>query len=73
MGVPVICSDLPVFREILGDGAIFLNVNDADIWTETIQSVAQKTKNDLDTAGLAPKLKAIPRWESHFCHVFDDT
>ena len=73
MGVPVICSDLPVFREILGDGAAFLNVNDADIWAETIQSVAQKTKNGLDTTGLAPKLKSIPRWDSHFCHVFGDT
>lgn len=73
MGVPVICSNLPVFHEILGDAAIFLDVGDMQAWIETLMTVAQKTAMGVDTADLTPKLKAIPRWESHFCHVFGDT
>lgn len=73
MGVPVICSDLPVFHEILGDTAIFINALQTQDWSETILTVAQKIKMGVDTGDLAPKLSAIPCWESHFCHVFGDT
>lgn len=30
-GVPVVCSDIPVFREVLGDGARFVAREDADV------------------------------------------
>lgn len=73
MGVPVLCSDLPVFREILDDAATFMNVELTDDWAKAILSVAQKTKSGVETGDFTPKLQGIPRWESHFCHVFGDT
>ncbi|WGI22076.1 glycosyltransferase family 1 protein [Amylibacter sp. IMCC11727] len=73
MNVPVICSDLPVFRELLGEYATFLDPNDADAWAETLRTVAEKTKKGTDRGDFANHVLDVPRWESHFCHVFDDT
>jgi glycosyltransferase involved in cell wall biosynthesis len=73
MDVSVICSDIPVFREVLGESATFLRVDDVDGWSETVQCVAQMTKNSPKQPNSASGKRLIPRWESHFCHVFDDT
>lgn len=35
---PVICSDIPVFREIGGDGAIYFRVNDAVALSDTLHA-----------------------------------
>ena len=70
MGVPVICSDLPVFREILGDYATFVDASDADAWAEIVRSVAKMTNKSPEEGGWAPDPCIVPRWESHFCHVF---
>ena len=35
-GRPVICSDIPVFREVGGAGALYFRVNDARALAETI-------------------------------------
>jgi glycosyltransferase involved in cell wall biosynthesis len=37
-GVPVICSDLPVFREQLGEAGCYLPVGDQPSWAEAIAS-----------------------------------
>jgi glycosyltransferase involved in cell wall biosynthesis len=40
-GVPVVCSDIPVFREVARGGARYVPVGDADAWAEAIgQAVA---------------------------------
>ena len=70
MGVPVICSNLPVFREILGNYATFLDASDADAWAEIVRSVAKMTNKSPEEGGWAPDPCIVPRWESHFCHVF---
>lgn len=73
MGVPVICSDLPVFREILEGYATFLDPNDVNAWAETLRTVAEMTKNDGIDGKFTNQPHDVPRWESHFCHVFNDT
>ncbi len=73
MGVPVICSDLPVFHEILPDYAKFVHAKDVALWAETLFTVAEKTTKSSDSAVLGQATVRIPRWESHFRHVFDDT
>lgn len=73
MGVPVICSDLPVFHEILPEYAEFVSGNDVALWGETLQTVAKKTKKSGNSAALDRPALRIPRWESHFRHVFGDT
>lgn len=38
LGRPVICSDIPVFREVGGAGALYFRVNDAQALAETIHA-----------------------------------
>lgn len=73
LGVPVICSDLPVFHEILGGAATFLPKDDPARWAQSVQSVANRTMESplrREIPDIPPK---IPRWHSHFCHVFGHT
>ncbi|MHB1225794.1 MAG: glycosyltransferase [Gemmatimonadaceae bacterium] len=39
-GIPVVCSDIPVFREVLGDGARHVDRDDADAVAAAIAGVA---------------------------------
>ena len=50
-GTPVIASDIPVFSEVLGDGALLVSANSVDAWTEAIHRV-------LTDASLAQSLVA---------------
>ncbi len=36
-GLPVICSDIPVFREVAGDAAVFVAATDVDAWLAQVQ------------------------------------
>ncbi len=73
MGVPVICSDLPVFREILGDYGIFVPVDDRDGWIKAVTNVVKMHQNGDSGGANAREPLAVPRWQSHFGHVFGDT
>ena len=42
-GRPVICSDIPVFREIGRDGALYFTVNDSRSLAQAVQAFAQGT------------------------------
>jgi alpha-1,3-rhamnosyl/mannosyltransferase len=53
-GAPVVCSDIPVFREVAGNAACFVPPEDADAWARAIGLV-------LDDAGLARELRALGR------------
>lgn len=59
LGTPVICSDLPVFRELLADFAVYLSPTDSYSWMETIQQYAMTGKK-------IKKSKAQPSWAEHF-------
>jgi len=39
VGCPVVASDIPVHREILGDAAMFVPADDADAWAHALQRV----------------------------------
>jgi glycosyltransferase involved in cell wall biosynthesis len=39
IGVPVICSDIPVLREVAGEGALFFSPHDADVLAASIHAV----------------------------------
>lgn len=39
LGVPVICSDIAVLREVAGDGALFVNPHDADALATCLRAV----------------------------------
>ena len=67
LGTPVIAADLPVFRELLGDFAVYLNVTDSYSWLETISQLAT---TELTGAEWAVRLrKTPPNWAEHFKNV----
>ena len=69
-GTPVICSDLPVFHEVLGDYAIYADPSNLYSWATKIQSLANRriTGNN-ENRGQERKPK-LPTWEDHFGVVF---
>ncbi len=48
-GVPVICSDIPLFREVAGAGALFANPLDPDAWKLALQNILQMNENQYQT------------------------
>ena len=43
-GIPVICSDIPVFREVAGEGAIFFNHKSCDDLQEKLENTLGQTQ-----------------------------
>ncbi|SDE66869.1 glycosyltransferase family 4 protein [Limimaricola pyoseonensis] len=57
MGVPVLCADLPVCRELLGDAAVYLDPRDRYGWEAALRAAATRPPAQ---PGLAP-----PGWARH--------
>ncbi|KMW58780.1 Glycosyl transferase, group 1 [Candidatus Rhodobacter oscarellae] len=67
LGTPVICSDLPVLREILGDMPIYANTNNMYLWKQSIlQLLGQDDRADTSKRS---KPQALPTWDAHFNRV----
>lgn len=65
LGTPVICSDLPVFREILGTYPLYADPSDTYAWCRLVGSAMGR---GIRNAGAAQR-PAIPDWEAHFALV----
>jgi len=66
LGVPVIASDLPVFREIGGDIPLYLDPRDERAWEVAILDYAGR--NSAARAAQLERMKGYraPSWENHF-------
>ena len=64
VGCPVLCSDLPVLREILGNWPVYLSDNDRYQWKKHIERLA------VSSPGPREPITRSPSWESHFETVF---
>lgn len=62
LGVPVICSDLPELREVMGDYAVYLAPSDGYAWSEVIGSIEQAGSAYRDRG----KGFVLPSWKDHF-------
>ena len=65
MGIPVICGDLAIHREVLGDYPVYADLQDIYLWKKTILEQAKQRQKDLVHAHMAKKPK-IPTWSEHF-------
>ncbi|UXU75579.1 MULTISPECIES: glycosyltransferase family 4 protein [unclassified Paracoccus (in: a-proteobacteria)] len=61
-GVPILCSPLPVAREILGDYPIYLPADAPSDWASEIARLAAVPRQRLSPA-------RVPGWEAHFAAV----
>ena len=63
MGIPVICADLPCFREIAGDLPVYLAPDDADGWKAAIEAAATTPREKI------PENVSFPTWDQHFAKL----
>jgi glycosyltransferase involved in cell wall biosynthesis len=68
LGVPVICSDIPVFREISQGKARFRSYLDGNGWLEDIAAMASDSPLRAEYASRATEFNA-PTWEKYFQDV----
>jgi glycosyltransferase involved in cell wall biosynthesis len=61
LGVPVICGDLAICREVLGDSAVYLSLSDRYHWKNTIEAAAGIALRPGKQTAFVP-----PGWEEHF-------
>lgn len=61
LGIPVVCSDLPTFREVLRDYPVYVANPHSYAWADTIQGLARP-----DPPGPRPVPPWLPDWETHF-------
>ncbi len=66
LGVPVLCRNLPVYREVLGNIPIYLDSPDVYLWTQSIIRLAvEKRAGQMKKPGENP-VAVIPTWQDHF-------
>lgn len=65
LGVPVICNDLEIYREIIGDYPVYASVADSYLWRKEIRKLAE---NRFDRQRTSSQFKA-PNWDAHFNRV----
>ncbi|WP_158269977.1 glycosyltransferase family 4 protein [Litoreibacter ponti] len=68
LGIPVICGDLAIHRELLGDYPVYADLEDRYFWKKTILEQAAQRQKDLVHAHMA-KRPHIPTWSEHFAAV----
>jgi glycosyltransferase involved in cell wall biosynthesis len=64
LGTPVICSDLPVFREILGNIPVYVEESDRYLWKKTAESLLKG--REAEQARIRMQGFVPPSWEDHF-------
>lgn len=63
MGLPVICSDLPCFREVAGDLPTYLPPDDKPAWHSAILAAARSPREKM------LKNVGFPTWDQHFAKL----
>jgi len=66
IGVPVIASDLPVFREIGRDIPTYLEASDQQAWEAAILDYARPESGERQSQLLRMKGFKAPDWKGHF-------
>ncbi len=71
LGVPVIASDLPVFREIAGEIPHYLDPLDGPGWRQTVLAFMKPESVERQVQMGRMESYAPPTWEQHFAVVED--
>lgn len=70
-GTPVICSNLPVFREFLGDYPVYADPDDVYFWAQSIRkTMAEQMQAGRSRAAIRRTPISLPSWNGHFNLVF---
>ena len=69
LGVPVIASNLPVFREFAGEIPEYIDVLDEDAWTAMIHDYTGATSTSRQAQMVRLQQFKRPTWQQHFAEV----
>ena len=72
LGVPLLCNDLKVLREVVGDIPVYAPVADAYLWASEITRMAEERRADPARAVTRSKSYAPPDWDAHFKTVLTE-
>jgi glycosyltransferase involved in cell wall biosynthesis len=64
-GVTPVCADLAVYRETLGDAAVYADPDDLYQWREIVLKLARRDGAEQGASG-TDKAYDPPTWEAHF-------
>ena len=67
IGLPVLATPLPVFREILGEYPVYLSGTDVYSWARAIAALAAEPQDK--GAGRTGQIRRLPTWADHFNSV----
>ena len=70
LGVPVICSPIPAFRELLRGDATMLKTDDPQRWADAVLARASAHSAGTPSPANAGRPARVPTWEQHFAKVF---
>lgn len=63
---PVICGDLPVYREFLGNIPVYVDTDDRYLWKQAIEKLAEQKRAKI---AVNFDLSKMPTWQAHFNKV----
>lgn len=69
LGIPILCTPLPAFRELLGDYPIYASASDRYLWRNKIEQLAQR-RQDRSGEQKRPAAFEPPTWPDHFNRLF---
>lgn len=70
-GLPIICSDIPINREICTEAALYVTPLDHVAWARTIRELALNQSLQKDLAERAQTRATLFTWENHFARLID--
>lgn len=73
LDVPVVCSELPVLREVLGNNAIYADVGDMYSWKQSILRLADNNRAEHRKMSGQAREKPVWTWSGHFNLVLKET
>lgn len=66
LGVPIVCGDLAIYREVLGEFPVYAATSNAYVWRTEIEKLLQKDSKDQGKRGNAFAPFEPPVWDTHF-------
>ncbi len=66
LGVPVVCDNLDIFHEVLGDTPVYAEVKDRYLWRKTIINLAEGYRTSQKAENMGKKPFDPPNWGDHF-------
>ena len=70
LGVPIICGENAIYRELLGDYPLYLNVDNSYAWSKGILERAGRKRESEAERQVRAKSVKIPDWQEHFDQIF---